>query len=441
MYDGATKVFGGRIYAVTTSDAGHGKKFHSVQAKDYSYDLGRLLVVEEYDGMTVEDVITAILTAYAPDFTHSNVVCTLNVVKVVFDRITVMQAIQKLADMAGFSWYVDYDKDIHFFEKNTEPAPFTIEDDNGNLIAETLEITDDLSQIRNRIFIKGGEVEGDERTEPINGDGTKKQFKLSNKFSHIPTVMVGGVPKTVGVDYIDDEASFDCFWDYNQQYIRFKDTTIPGVGANNILVTGLPLYRLVVQVSDPTSITANGIFEYTETDETLKSRESAVAFARAQIAAYKDGVTEGHFETYTPGLRSGQIIEISTSLRGVTEYFLIQRTSFSMLTQTSFVWSVELATLKTVGLIDFLMSLLQNGTKLLQDTGEVVLEKTEFPEESLGITETVDVNTEDIPIAESAEIQEAVVVQALDYGVQFVLGPCIPHGTKRVFCLDGSRMI
>jgi len=441
MLDGATKIFAGKIYAVEKAILGPGKVKYTVKVKDYSYDLGRLLVVEGYENMTVEEVIADVLATYATGFTGTNVACALDVVKVAFDRITVVEVLNRLAEMSGYSWYVDYDKDIHFFEKNTELAPFNLTDGDGNHIPETLQASDDFSQIRNRVFIKGGEIEGDSRTETFDGNGTKKQFKLANKFAKKPTVTVSTVAKTVGVDYLDDEDSFDCFWDYNQSYVRFKDDTIPGAGTDNIAVAGIPLYNLVVQVEEPVSMEAYGIFEFAKTDKTIKSRETAVALAKSEISAYKDGLVEGSFETYTAGLRSGQIIRITSTLLDIDESFLIQRVSFKMLTTTDFYYKVELATLRTIGIIDFLIGLLRSGDHVIEDTGETVLEKTVFPIENFTLGDEIAINTDDLPQAETLNVDEEATVQALDYGVQFVLGPQLPSSTKRVFILDGSRLI
>jgi hypothetical protein len=446
MYDGAEKVFGGKVISVNGTIEGPDTVTYDISCKDYSYDLERLLVTEYYEEVTVGDIIEALVEDWTVGgFTTDNVDCDLVVSKMYFNRITVVEAIQRLADMSGFSWYVDYDKDIHFFSRNTETAPFPVADGNGSYIFDTLKVSDDFSQIRNRVFITGGEVEGEIRTETFNGDATKKQFKLSNKFARVPALTIGGVVKTIGVDYIDEETAFDCFWDYNQQYIRFKDTTIPGAGTNNIAVSGIPLYNLVVQVEEPTSIDAYGIFEYAKTDKNIKSRDEAVSYAKTEIKAYKDGVAEASFSSYTPGLRSGQVISIDSNLFDIHEDYLIQSVQFRMVTEDMGSWDVTLATLRTVGIIDFLLSLLRQPGRSIEDTGDVVLEKTVFPMESIGISESIDINTNDYVAPENAGAHDEVYPQALNFPVVFVAGPYVqdptnPTDYKRAFITDGSLL-
>lgn len=441
MLDGATKIFAGKIHSVQKNIESDNRVRYRVRVKDYSYDLDRQLVIEGYDDKTVEYIINDILTNFTDGtFTDTNVVCALTITKVTFDRITVTDALQKLADLTGYSWYVDYDKDIHFFEKNANASPFNITDGDGNHIPKTLEVENDLSQIRNRVFIKGGEIEGTARTEYFDGDGAKLLFRLANKFASKPTVEVNSVSKTVGIDFIDDEASFDCFWDYNQKYIRFKAGTVPGAGSDNVEVAGIPLYNLVVQVEEPSSIVQYGVFEFAKTDKTIKAREEAVSYAQAEVEAYQNGVIEGRFQTYQSGLRSGMIININSTLLDVNEDFLIQSVGFQMITRERFIYKVKLATLRTVGIIDFLIGLLKTGDRLIEEKGEVVLEKTVFPTENIEIGDAISINTDDYPQAENFEISEVATVQALDYAVEFVLGPYTPTGLKRVFIVGGSRL-
>jgi len=279
------------------------------------------------------------------------------------------------------------------------------------------------------------------RSELFDGDGTKLLFRLGNKFSTKPTVEVDGSPVTVGIDYLDDEASFDCFWDFNQKYIRFKVGTVPGADTDNIEVEGIPLFNLVIQVEDPDSILEYGIFEFAKTNKELKSREEAVSYARAELEAYKDGVVEGGFETYESGLRSGQVITVTSTLMDISEDFLIQSVHFLMKTvDGTYLYKIKLATMRTIGLTDFLISLIKLEDRLIEETGDVILEKTVFPIENVEISDDIDINTDDIPKTESIDVEEDLTVQALDYPVIFVAGPCpAPDGYKRVAIADGSR--
>lgn len=107
---------------------------------------------------------------------------------------------------------------------NTEEAPFNAT--SGDDITESLSVTNDLIQIRDRVLIQGGEIKTEERRHA--GDRGITELDTIYKFSNLATVTVDGVAQTVGTDYLDEEADFDCLWNFNQKYVRFPDTGIPG---------------------------------------------------------------------------------------------------------------------------------------------------------------------------------------------------------------------
>ncbi len=351
----------GKIVGVTESldEDNHNLLSYDCTCKDNVQDFDRRIVIERFDNMTVEAIGAQLIADYAPGFTSVNFNCDIFVTTIVFNNMQLSEAIQKLANVTNYSWYIHPTKDVHFFAKNEEVSPFNITDTSANYIYTTLELTTDLSQIKNRVRVTGGEAETNVRTETMSGTGSKKQYPLANKFARKPVVTVGGVTKAVGVEYLDDETLFDVMWDFNQKYLRFKDTTIPASGVDNITATENPLKKIVVQVDDPASIAKYGEYEFSKEMKTIKSTDEAIKLAQAELRAYSDNIREGSFTTYEPGLRSGQTININSALRGINEDYLIQRVTFSQVSATLSKYKVEVATLKTLNLIDILQQLLQ----------------------------------------------------------------------------------
>ncbi|GAH50461.1 unnamed protein product, partial [marine sediment metagenome] len=87
-----------------------------------------------------------------PDFTTNNVEDGPIIPDISFDNVQVSEAITKIAEICGYEWYIDYDKDVHFFDKNTYPAPFQLDDDQEYY--KDLIINTDISQLRNRVYVK-----------------------------------------------------------------------------------------------------------------------------------------------------------------------------------------------------------------------------------------------------------------------------------------------
>ena len=201
---------------------------------------------------------------------------------------------------------------MHFFKKNDEAAPFNLTDTSDNYIFDSLVIRDDISQIRNRVKVRGGEAIAESRTEKLSGNGEKLEFPLANKFSSKPTVTVNGSSKTVGLDFLDLDTDYQVMWSFQQKYIRFtagNTTPTPTSPATtNINVTGTPLKPIVVQKQHNPSVVRYGVYEFLAINDSIRSRDEALQYAQAQLEAYANSIRAGSFDTYTGGLKSGLTI-------------------------------------------------------------------------------------------------------------------------------------
>lgn len=368
-----TKIFGGVILRVEERVDASTVLTYRVQCVDYSQYLKRKLATERYTNTTVGAIISDLVSSYTAagdGITANNVVGGVSLASFSFNRLSVADCIQKLADALNYVWYVDYDKDIHFFPKNAEIAPESLSDTSENYIYDSLKIVSELSQIKNTIYVQGGEiVSTTPRTEYADGDGTRTQFPLVNKFDSLPTVTVGGVTKTVGVEYLDNDASFQCMWNYNEKYLRFTAGNTPAAGTNNIVVTGTYLYPVVVKVPEPTSVAQYGTYEFAITDDSIRSDDEAIDRARATLEGYRNELYEGEFKTYTNGFRSGQVLTINSTQRGKNIDVLIQSVTATLKDPeaNSLVYVVTFATMKSVGIIEYLQKQLRSEEVIVDD--------------------------------------------------------------------------
>ncbi len=356
-----TKEFGGIITDVKDKRKGHNILNYSVECKDFAHTLDRNLVTERYEAKTAQYILLDVITKYTTGFTTVDIGGSAETLDVItFNSVTVSECFSQLARQLNYSWYVDYDKGIHFFELNDELATFDLTDISGNYAYDSLTFTTDFTQLRNRIRIVGGETETNERTEYHSGTGTKDSFPLAYKFATLPGVDVATVAQDVGVDGIDDDADFDCMWNFTQKYMRFTSGSIPASGTDNVEITGIPLLPLNVIASDGTSISTYGVYEFKKEEKRLATRDDALAYAQAELATYKDPLREGSYITYTPGLRSGQTQNVNSNIRNIDEDFIIQRVELTLLSRDSVQYTVELATLKTLSLTQLLQELLRD---------------------------------------------------------------------------------
>jgi hypothetical protein len=426
--DGATKIFAGKIKQIQETQAAK-ILYYNITCKDYTDDLDRILVTERYENMTVNDIIDDINTNYLAGMgiTIVNVDCAITVGTISFNNLSVSKCLQLLAQQTNYSWYIDYDKDIHFFAKNTELAPFNLNDAGGYHIFDSLQIKEDITQLRNVIIVRGGEKISDSpRSKYHTGDGSQTTFNTDLQFAETPVVTVGGVPKTVGNEFLDNDADFDCLWSYQQKYIRFVAAPAAAAAIEFNAKYKIPIY---VYEEDPASIAQYGRYELYKEDKGIKSSDEAVQLADAQLEAYAGDVREGSFRTYTSGLVSGQTININLTDRGIDEDFLIQRVSLKMRSYNSGEWTAELATLRTIGIINFLQSLLLTNAKTIEVNEDQILEKYAHDYQSVQVTEEIALVTPKQDY-QNAQVTEDIQKDPFGAGVAptFVLAPYTPSG-------------
>lgn len=424
-FDGNTE-FGGRIVEVAVSDKIYSE--YEVTCQDWSVDFDRKKIAAVYQNMTAKEIIEAITlivnTELGYTFTTVNVQDTVVFDKVVFNYLEGSKCIEELTDALGWSYYIDPDKDIHFFPKGTESAPFDVSDDSLNVLRETLHITDGFSELRNVVIIRGGEFEGSPRTETYVSDGEQTTVNLSYKFAELPTVLVDGIAITVGVENLDnaelEAETIDALWDYNQKYLRFKTAVTVGF---TVETTGIPLFPLIMPIEDAASIAEFGRKEHVIVDKTITATDLAIEVGIAELTAYANGVQNGGFQTYTHGVRSGQVIDVSSAKLGVAGEYLVRSVRMSGFGNTGAIYDVELTSSRVFGIIELLQAL------ILRDRNNLSINENEVPnivkldQQTIEITESITL-VATLDDDQTIEIEE--VVENPTWDAEFVIAPYFP---------------
>jgi len=119
---------------------------------------------------------------------------------------------QRLADFFQLQWYVNPNRAISFFARFDNMAPFNLSDTSGNYVYESLTVNNGGDQLRNAIFVRGGDYLAASRTDSLSqqADGANKVFVLGYKFANY-SMTVDGVAQAIGLDnlqdYTDNEAA------------------------------------------------------------------------------------------------------------------------------------------------------------------------------------------------------------------------------------------
>jgi hypothetical protein len=245
--------------------------------------------------------------------------------KFVFNYIPASQAFDEIAELAGYIWYIDYAKRLHFTPKDRNTAPFAIGDDTQNW--RNLKISESRDLYRNRQIVRAGTALTDERTDTVIAvEADQKLFELSYPVGTASAVTVGGVAKTLGVNGLHEGR--DYYWSYNSNVLTAE--VAPGVGAE-VTLTYQGLFPILVDERLDAEILARraleggtGVYEAIADDPAINVQNVAVQKALAYLR--KHGVIPQtiRFETDRPGLRPGQLLPVRVATAGLDDNYLIE---------------------------------------------------------------------------------------------------------------------
>lgn len=452
IYNGATKIFGGVIISIQETSEAYKILQYKIEAVDYARLLDGKLVSTEYENQTVNDIIADLFDKYAPaGFTYNNVNCSDIISYIQFNYQPMSQCFRELAELTNYDWYVDYDKDLHFFAKESNTAPFDLNDDDGSYIFDSLDLRKDNTQIRNVVIVRGGEYLADTLTVNIQTNGIDRVYNLPYKYEYNTlNATLSATNLSIGIDFSADPDDYDVLFNKNEKVLKWKETDLPSSSAV-LTIIGQPYLPVIVKQYNRESIQSmvsaeggDGEYEYLIVDNTINTKEGARERAAAELYAYAATAKEGYFDTYTAGLISGQRIRVNSAVRGVDEYYVINKVTTIMRTPEQPKYQVSLMTTRTFGMIDMLRKLMQNKTKDVDTRKKEILDLIEGAIEEITFVEApIATSKEHNPIAESVTPSESLTAQSIDYDVDFVLGPYTWGGegsgdNDRQFNLDGS---
>jgi hypothetical protein len=376
-YDGSTKIFAGVLTSIDSSAASFGMIRHRIQCQDYTRLLDQKLVPDTFENKTVDQIIATLKASYFPEhFTTTNVSAPVTIKYVAFNYKTVAKCLEELANLINYDWYIDYDKDLHFFAKESVLSPFNLSDTGGKYRYDTLVIRKDNSQIRNSVIVRGGEYLGSQLTANLQTNGVDFYYPLPYKFADFAAHLTGEI-LSVGIDGIDAADSYDALYNFQEKILKFKSVDTPSNG-KTLKVSGKPYLPVIVKYRSTASIrsmtsaetsgtyTSDGIYEYLIVDKSINSKEGARQRAQAEILAYANTLSEGEFVTETSGLKAGQQITVQSTSRNINEDYIINKVTITQFSASLLLYSVSLITTRTFDLIDVLQRLLLESTKKIE---------------------------------------------------------------------------
>ena len=321
---------------------------YKITTRDYSFLLDRHCAFKEYaaNTWTYDGIVKDLVKTYgaSDSFTANNVQSSFAAEYARFDYQPVAQSINLIAQQIAFGFYVDYFRDVHFFDRESLQSPLpsnTLDVDKATTVPDAvygtlgvygdLEVVEDVTQLRNRVFLRGHKVTANYfYTEKFTADGQTTSFGLAYEPSHTlvanVSLTVGGVvwptqpDLTAGTPASTTQNNIG-YINFQSQILRFNAAPPNGT---LIVISYKPMLPLVVMVEDPADqrtmaarIGNDGVFEYAISDPTLSADDIGPSQARGneQIAKYGLPHISGQFTSFLHGWKAGQSFTFESARR------------------------------------------------------------------------------------------------------------------------------
>jgi len=377
-----TRIFAGYIVSVVLAKKNRGSVLFEVSSVDYARLLDQNLVHQTYEDMTDQAIIQSIIDEYCAGLgiSYTNVLLSVTISQVSYNYLQVSQVFKKICDLTGRNWYIDYNKDVHYFPLTTNTTPFNIDNTNDEYI--DLKISKNSAQLKNRVYVRGGTKLSDYTTYSVKGDGVARSFPLPDK-PHSVSITVNGSAKTLGIKNIHT-SGYDWYLNYDEKYLEQDTGGSVLTSSDTLAITYKYDIPILVALEHTASIADNGIKEFAIFDKSITTTDAARDRASAELTDYANAIIEGSFRTHTAGFISGQYININLSEYGINDNYIVQKVVARSIGAGNFIYDISLASSKTMGIIRFLIELLESNKNLIDlDENEVVDELFELTDSLL----------------------------------------------------------
>jgi hypothetical protein len=349
--NGTGKEFAGVIEDLYEEALSPTRMRFKLACRDYTFNFDRYLVVDESTAaITASAWVSRIISGFTTGFTGTNVVAGPVIAARQFDYVAPSEAVRSIADAVGYGWYIDYDRDVHFFPAATLPAPIptlNLETDLTNY--GNFKVRESASGVKTRVYLKGYKHKTTAQwNRSFTGDGNTRFFLLGQEPASIDATdmvaTVDGAGLTLLTDFVDGSpgtavgTTADLFVCFDNMGVRTSSGVSAYTSTQTLSATFSYMEDTVSVVEDLAAQAEmgarelnDGIHEYVINDPQLTAADGSDDLANLQgslaLARYAFPRMTGSFESFTAGWRAGQTFDITTTQRlgGFTDTFYVQQ--------------------------------------------------------------------------------------------------------------------
>ena len=194
----STTLFAGTIDEIEKSTPAPGVYFVKLHCVDYNQIADRRVVKRVYENWSAGDIVRDIVRSYLTDegVTLGDIGEGPTVEKAIYSFAPAYEALDELATISGYDWYIDFDKKLNFNEQ-VHSGTATI---SSTSAIRNVVVKSDRSSLMNKRYIRGGRVETDEIVEEFESDGATRTFVVTYPIARVVKVEVDR-----GAGYVEEQ--------------------------------------------------------------------------------------------------------------------------------------------------------------------------------------------------------------------------------------------
>lgn len=401
VYDSTGIIFGGTVTEVEATIQGL-YMMNAVTVSDWGYLFDGTLVKKNYSGVDPHDIVVDLVTNFCggKGFTTNHVQYgNFTVPTIQFNYQQPTKCLQSLANLIGWDWYIDANKDVHFFLGDVDnavgdagPAPITIDATSAEIQWNSLDVDLNLQNMQNSVYVIGGSritmFTSSDTLDSYKTDGVQQSFPTSYAYTTSTIqVTLGGVAQTVGIlNQVTDPTTVDVIYAPTDRNIQFTHGA-PSSG-QTVLIWGWADIPIIAHASDDSAIASYGEYQGVIVDSKITSVPEAQARATAQILLFGHPVYDVKVNTLIAGCRLGQAITVNLPAFGISKQLVIKRIEsigYVPGANGRLQYKLECIGSDKVTFVDLMSTILQ------QETSQSLTDSSTIIEELLSVEETVNV--------------------------------------------------
>jgi hypothetical protein len=300
-----------------------------VSGVDFSQLTDKRVIADSFEKTLSGDIVRSFIqkTFSQEGITEGNIQSGPEIEKAVFNYEDGNATMNYLQEVTGYNWEVDNNKKLHFFDRSTNTAPFSLSDTSSNYTGLSVKKT--RGKYRNRQYLRAGQDVTDVQTERFKGDGEQRTFAVGFKIAKVPTVKVNGVIQSVGIRGLDDGKQF--YWSKGEKELTQDDSETKLTDTDIVEINYQGFFPIKVVIDNSSGISdrkkvegGSGIYEHIAQEENIDTQAAAMQFATGKLEKLGTIPKVVTFNTHVKGLKSGQLLPIKNIKHNLDDKFLIE---------------------------------------------------------------------------------------------------------------------